>query len=112
MPEMRGTDFMRTMNGLSSANFIFTTAYENYALEGFELQALDGLGELASDVEFFIIESHLKCVFGTKDRFSDLVIKMKEMGFELADLLNVLGHQPVAQDCLFLPKDDVRFRSG
>lgn len=43
MPEMRGTDFMRTMNGLSSANFIFTTAYESYALEGFELQALDYL---------------------------------------------------------------------
>ncbi len=43
MPEMRGTDFMRTMNGLSSARFIFTTAYENYALEGFELQALDYL---------------------------------------------------------------------
>lgn len=43
MPEMRGTDFMRMMNGLSSASFIFTTAYENYALEGFELQALDYL---------------------------------------------------------------------
>lgn len=43
MPEMRGTDFIRMMNGLSSANFIFTTAYENYALEGFELQALDYL---------------------------------------------------------------------
>ncbi|MEL7222842.1 MAG: LytTR family DNA-binding domain-containing protein, partial [Bacteroidota bacterium] len=43
MPEMRGTDFMRMMNGLSSAQFIFTTAYENYALEGFELQALDYL---------------------------------------------------------------------
>lgn len=43
MPEMRGTDFMRTMNGLSSASFIFTTAYESYALEGFELQALDFL---------------------------------------------------------------------
>lgn len=43
MPEMRGTDFMRTMNGLSSANFIFTTAYESYALEGFELRALDYL---------------------------------------------------------------------
>ncbi len=43
MPEMRGTDFMRTMNGLTSANFIFTTAYDKYALEGFELQALDYL---------------------------------------------------------------------
>jgi len=43
MPEMRGTDFMRTMNGLSSAHFILTTAYESYALEGFELQALDYL---------------------------------------------------------------------
>jgi two-component system, LytTR family, response regulator len=43
MPEMSGTDFMRTMNELTSASFIFTTAYEDYALEGFELQALDYL---------------------------------------------------------------------
>ena len=43
MPEMRGTDFIRMLNGLSNAHFIFTTAYENYALEGFELQALDYL---------------------------------------------------------------------
>ena len=43
MPEMRGTDFMHTMGGLTSASFIFTTAYEKYALEGFELQALDYL---------------------------------------------------------------------
>lgn len=43
MPEMLGTDFIRTMSGLSSAKFIFTTAYENYALEGFELEVLDYL---------------------------------------------------------------------
>ncbi|MEL6658064.1 MAG: LytTR family DNA-binding domain-containing protein [Bacteroidota bacterium] len=43
MPEMRGTDFMRMMSGLSTTSFIFTTAYESYALEGFELQAVDYL---------------------------------------------------------------------
>lgn len=43
MPDMCGTDFMRMMSGLTATQFIFTTAYENYALEGFELQALDYL---------------------------------------------------------------------
>lgn len=80
-------------------------------VEGFELQVLDGLGELTSEVEFFIIESQIKCIFEKNDRFSDLVIKMRESGFELADILNILGQQPVALDCLFLRRDDVRFRS-
>jgi hypothetical protein len=47
----------------------------------------------------------------TKDRFSDLMIQMKEMGFELADVMNVIGQQPVAYDCVFLQKDDTRLRA-
>jgi FkbM family methyltransferase len=80
-------------------------------VEGFELQVLHGLGELASDVEFFIVESSIKHEYEKEDRFSDLVIKMKEMGFELADILNVLGHPPAVHDCLFLPRDDARFEA-
>jgi FkbM family methyltransferase len=78
-------------------------------VEGFELPVIDGLGALTSEVEFFIIETSLKRVFQKDDRFSDLVAKMKGIGFELADILNILGHQPAGLDCLFLPSDDSRF---
>ena len=78
-------------------------------VEGFELQVLEGLGALASDVEFFIIESQIKRVFEKTDYFSDLIIKMKDIGFELADILNIFHGQPVAFDCLFLKKGDLRF---
>lgn len=42
MPDLLGTELMR-LAGSSSTHFIFTTAYEAYAVEGFELQALDYL---------------------------------------------------------------------
>lgn len=41
MPEIKGTDFARMVS--SGTQVIFTTAYSEYALEGFELNALDYL---------------------------------------------------------------------
>jgi DNA-binding LytR/AlgR family response regulator len=41
MPQLTGIDFLRTLNNPPIA--IFTTAYDNYAVEGFELNALDYL---------------------------------------------------------------------
>lgn len=41
MPQLTGIDFLRTLNNPPLA--IFTTAYDNYAVEGFELNALDYL---------------------------------------------------------------------
>ncbi|MBT8384840.1 MAG: LytTR family DNA-binding domain-containing protein [Bacteroidia bacterium] len=41
MPELKGTDFAKMIN--SKIRVIFTTAYSEYALEGFELNALDYL---------------------------------------------------------------------
>jgi DNA-binding LytR/AlgR family response regulator len=41
MPEMLGTDLLRQLQNPSL--FIFTTAYQQYALEGFELNAIDYL---------------------------------------------------------------------
>lgn len=42
MPDLLGTELMR-LTETASTHFIFTTAYEEYAVEGFELQALDYL---------------------------------------------------------------------
>jgi DNA-binding LytR/AlgR family response regulator len=41
MPEMLGTDLLRNLE--KPPLFIFTTAYQQYALEGFELNAIDYL---------------------------------------------------------------------
>lgn len=41
MPEMKGTDFAKMIP--SDTQIIFTTAYSEYALEGYELNALDYL---------------------------------------------------------------------
>ncbi len=41
MPDLPGTEFARNLNG--ETRFIFTTAFEKYALEGFRLDAVDYL---------------------------------------------------------------------
>ena len=41
MPELLGTDFMRALK--NPPKVIFTTAYRKYAIEGFELDAVDYL---------------------------------------------------------------------
>ena len=41
MPQLKGTDFAKMIP--SNTRFIFTTAYSDYALEGYELNALDYL---------------------------------------------------------------------
>lgn len=41
MPDLKGTDFAKLIN--PTTKIIFTTAYSEYALEGFELNALDYL---------------------------------------------------------------------
>ncbi len=41
MPELKGTDFAKLID--PKTQFIFTTAYSEYALEGYELNALDYL---------------------------------------------------------------------
>ena len=41
MPQIMGTDFIRTLK--KSPKVIFTTAYRKYAIEGFELDAVDYL---------------------------------------------------------------------
>ena len=41
MPQVSGVDFIKTLS--NPPLFIFTTAYSNYALDGFELNAIDYL---------------------------------------------------------------------
>ncbi|SDF54683.1 LytR/AlgR family response regulator transcription factor [Cellulophaga baltica] len=51
MPVLRGTDFFKNL--LHKPKVIFTTAYRNYALDGFELNAIDYLLKPISFSRFF-----------------------------------------------------------
>ena len=64
MPELKGTDFAKLIPDIT--RFIFTTAYSEYALEGYELNALDYL---------------LKPI--TYERFLKAVVKIKESTTEI-----------------------------
>lgn len=64
MPELKGTDFAKLIP--EGTRFIFTTAYSEYALEGYDLNALDYL---------------LKPI--TYERFLQAVVKIKESTTEI-----------------------------
>ncbi|TPN88958.1 LytR/AlgR family response regulator transcription factor [Aquimarina algicola] len=51
MPVLRGTDFFR--NIINKPNVIFTTAYRDYAVDGFELNAIDYLLKPITFSRFF-----------------------------------------------------------
>lgn len=61
MPKITGLDFMRSLDPVPPV--IFTTAYPQYALDGFELNALDYL------VKPFTFERFLKAAMRAKEYF-------------------------------------------
>ncbi|WP_372752491.1 LytR/AlgR family response regulator transcription factor [Labilibaculum sp.] len=62
MPDLTGVEFARTLNNASKV--IFTTAYEKYALEGFQLHALNYLLKPVS------YEVFLKAAIHAKEQFN------------------------------------------
>ena len=62
MPKLKGLDFLRTIN--DRPEIIITSAYEEYALEGFELQVAD---YLVKPIRF---ERFLKAIHVVRDRLS------------------------------------------
>lgn len=59
MPELRGTDFLRSLPAAPMT--IFTTAYEQYALEGFELNVVD---YLVKPIPFHRFQHAVKRAYG------------------------------------------------
>ena len=67
MPDLTGVEFARTLN--ENCKVIFTTAYDKYAVEGFQLHALDYLLKPISYEVFLSSIKHAKQQF-------DLIVSM------------------------------------
>lgn len=94
MPEISGLTLAKSVN--NSTNIIFTTAYREYAVEGFDLQAVD---YLLKPISF---ERFLKAV----QKYFDLHVSIRTNSQEAA---------PASQDSIFVRSDrkmiKVRFDS-
>jgi len=82
MPEIKGTDFAKLIN--SHTNVVFTTARAEYALEGFELNALDYLLKPITFERFLSSATKLKSKLLTKSN-TDESITIKS-GYDLHKL--------------------------
>lgn len=78
--------------------------------EGFELEVLKGCTGVFPDVEFIIAELCVKRIFPGSYHVSNVVEFLGAHGFELFDILNARGWAPNHFDCLFLRRDDPRFK--
>jgi DNA-binding LytR/AlgR family response regulator len=81
MPELKGTDFAKMID--SSTKVIFTTAYSEYALEGFELNALDYLLKPITFERFLQSVNKIETRSGVASEASTIVVKS---GYDLHKL--------------------------
>ena len=75
MPDLLGTDFVKSL--AKKPLVIFTTAYQNYAVEGFELEAVDYL------LKPFSIDRFIKAINKAKSLFD-----MRNDGASTAEFKN------------------------
>jgi len=71
MPELKGTDFAKLIG--SETQIIFTTAYSEYAIEGFELNALDYLLKPITFERFLSSANKLKSKLLTKPNVDESI---------------------------------------
>ncbi|MCP3929348.1 MAG: response regulator transcription factor [Bacteroidetes bacterium] len=100
MPQLTGTDFLKTLANPPLA--IFTTAYPNYAIEGFELNAIDYLLKPISLERFMKavnkateqLELHKKEKTGGSDSRADFIFvkaDKKLIKINYSDILYIEG---------------------
>jgi DNA-binding LytR/AlgR family response regulator len=66
MPDLTGTEFARTLQ--SNTKFVFTTAFEKYALEGFRLEAVDYLLKPFGYEEFLVAAKKVKKILDLEQK--------------------------------------------
>ncbi|WP_456459042.1 LytR/AlgR family response regulator transcription factor [Reichenbachiella sp.] len=86
MPQITGIDFIKSLNNPPAV--IFTTAYRNFALEGFEMDAVD---YLLKPISF--------------ERFMKAVGKVSVSYVSDPKLMNEVGGQTITRDYIFVRED-------
>ncbi len=79
--------------------------------EGHELEVLKGSAETLKRAEFVIAEVSIKARYEGGYRFSDVVLFMRDNGFEIIDTLNPIWRVHMFWDCLFVKADSPLFSS-
>lgn len=77
--------------------------------EGFEMEVLGGSIETLKRTEFVLAEVSVKERYIGGYRFSDVVLFMRDNGFEIIDVLNPIWRVHMFWDCLFVKKDSPLF---
>ena len=83
MPDLSGMDFVKTLE--NPPKIVFVTAYSEYALEGFRVDALDYLLKPISYVDFLRSANKVKSWFDTHKQKSVEVKSSKEFLFIKSD---------------------------
>ena len=95
MPKLKGLDFLKTLQ--SPPKVIITTAYQEYALEGYELDVVDYL------LKPFSFERFLKAV--NKINFPSTITNQSETGTANVKTIFVKGNKKLHQ----INRDDILF---
>jgi len=77
--------------------------------EGYELEVLKGATEILPNTQFVIAEVSVKRRFENGYRFSEIIIFMRDHGFELLDTLTFKRRPSSWIDCLFVRSDNAIF---
>lgn len=99
MPQLLGTDFIRTLK--NPPKIIFTTAFRKYAVEGFDLDAVD---YLLKPISF---ERFLKAV--NKVMNTNLSVQQASLHIEKENVHESFMHFRADRKTLKIPLDDILF---
>lgn len=99
MPQLLGTDFIRTLK--NPPKIIFTTAYRKYAVEGFDLDAVDYLLKPISFDRF------LKAI--NKVMNTNLFVQHASLQIEKENLNDLFIHFRADRKTFKIPLDDILF---
>ena len=83
MPDLNGMDFVRTLE--KPPRIVFVTAYSEYALEGFRVDAIDYLLKPISYVDFLKSANKVKSWFDSHPQKSDDIKSDKDFLFIKSD---------------------------
>ncbi|MCQ0987336.1 FkbM family methyltransferase [Jiella marina] len=79
-------------------------------IEGFEMDAIEGLDKHLPDVAFIIAEVSVRERFEGGYTFSQMITRMQEKGFWFYNIMNYLQRRPLFYDVLFLPAGHPLFK--